>query len=182
MENNRWPRLNVDDPLNVPHILTQRLSKPGRRAVGSVHDLAGLITTCCVELLDPHQVDEELLFFDFFERSIVQVNENVANYLREFKEAISEENQQLTSIAKEIELMIEIDDIVDELHTLKLVLTDQKMVIKELNFSLKDIAGRSSRGPLVEARTLENHLLRIDHMEKTAKKAEKLVRVCTITA
>ena len=65
-----WPEINQGDPLSVPQRVTRHLLKQGRGVLGSVHDLAGLITTCCVDVFDPHQVPEEFLFFDFFERSV----------------------------------------------------------------------------------------------------------------
>lgn len=68
-----WPELNQDDPLGVPQRVARYLSKQGRGALGSVHELASLITTCCVDMFDPHQVPDEFLFFDFFERSISRV-------------------------------------------------------------------------------------------------------------
>lgn len=64
------PGINQDDPLSVPQRVTRHLLKQGRGVLGSVHDLAGLITTCCVDVFDPHQIPDEFLFFDFFERSI----------------------------------------------------------------------------------------------------------------
>ncbi|OHE99308.1 ankyrin repeat and protein kinase domain-containing protein [Colletotrichum orchidophilum] len=168
-----WPEINLNDPLSVPQLVTQHLSRPGRSAIGSVHDLASLITTCCVELLDPHRVDEDFLFFDFFERSIGQANEKVANYLREFKAALSEGYGAVMDIANETELMIEVDDILDELHTLKLVLTDQKIVVEDLNETFKKTANSGNKAPSVEMRTLENHLVRIEQMEQAAKKVDK---------
>ncbi|KAK1580569.1 uncharacterized protein LY79DRAFT_520336 [Colletotrichum navitas] len=169
-----WPEINLNDPLSVPQLVTQHLSRPGRSAVGSVHDLASLITTCCVELLDPHRVDEDFLFFDFFERSIGQANEKVSKYLREFKGALSEGNHEVMDIADETELMIEVDDILDELHTLKLVLTDQKSVIEDLNRIFKATANAGGRSPSVEMRTLNNHLVRIEQMEQAAWKVDNL--------
>lgn len=67
-----WPELKLDDPLNVSQIVNRHLLKQNRSAVESVFELAGLITTCCVDLFDPHQVSEDYLFLDFFENSIGQ--------------------------------------------------------------------------------------------------------------
>lgn len=75
-------------------------------------------------------------------------------------------------ITEETELMIEVDDILDELHTLKLILTDQKTVVGELNQTLKENGGGQS---YVKTRTLDGHLLRIEHMENAAKKANTSV-------
>lgn len=77
-------------------------------------------------------------------------------------------------ISDETELLIEVDDILDELHILKTVLNSQKAVVEEMNKTLKGVAKET---PIpVETKTLENHLLWIDQMEKSAKKADKAVR------
>ncbi|WDK20867.1 ankyrin repeat and protein kinase domain-containing protein [Colletotrichum graminicola] len=114
------------------------------------------------------------LFFYFFERSIGQANEKVTKYLREFKEALSEGNREAMGIATETGLMIEVDDILDELQTLKLVLTGQKTVIEDLNRTLKVTANAGGKCPSVEMRTLNNHLVRIEQMEQAARKVDKL--------
>ena len=67
-----WPKVKPDDPLNVCELVTKKLQKSGG-AVKSVHELAGLITTCCVDLFDTHRAPEEYRFFDFFERAINSV-------------------------------------------------------------------------------------------------------------
>jgi len=69
-ESTMWPELRQNDPLNVAQQVTRYLSKRGRGAITSVHDLASVVTTCCVDVFDPHQTPEDYLFFDFFERSI----------------------------------------------------------------------------------------------------------------
>jgi hypothetical protein len=83
------------------------------------------------------------------------------------------------SIQKEIELMIEFDDILDELHTLKLVLTDQKNVVQDMNKALSRLAKDRTTRSYVNTRTLDYHLARIDQMEDTAKKADKSVSFTT---
>lgn len=65
-----WPELRPDDPLNVAQIITRYLCKKNRNAVGSVHDLASVIATCCVDVFDPYIAPEPYLFFDFFEQSL----------------------------------------------------------------------------------------------------------------
>jgi hypothetical protein len=66
-----WPELKQNDPLNVAQRVTRYLSKKsGRGAVASVHDLASVVATCCVDVFDAHQASDDFLFFDFFERSI----------------------------------------------------------------------------------------------------------------
>lgn len=65
-----WPEMKTNDPLNIAQRVTKLLSRKGRPAVGSVHGLASIITTCYVDVFDPHQAPDDYLFFDFFERSI----------------------------------------------------------------------------------------------------------------
>jgi hypothetical protein len=65
-----WPEQKPADPLNVCQLVTGYLSKQGRDAVSSAHDLASIITTCCVDVFDPRRTPDEFLFFEFFERSI----------------------------------------------------------------------------------------------------------------
>ena len=79
------------------------------------------------------------------------------------------------SITDEMELMIEVEDILDELHTLKMVLKDQERVIVDLNKILEEFAAGGRKPPEVETRTVENHLLRIERMEEAAKKADTSV-------
>ena len=69
-EADAWPEINATDPLNVSQLVTRYLSKQGRGAVSSAHDLASVITTCCVDVFDPRRTPDEFLFFEFFERSI----------------------------------------------------------------------------------------------------------------
>lgn len=75
--------------------------------------------------------------------------------------------------------MIEVDDILDELHTLKLVLMDQKNVVQDMNKTLSRLAKDRTMRSYVNTRTLDYHLARIDQMEDTAKKADKSVRFAT---
>ncbi|KAM0592522.1 hypothetical protein ACHAQF_001195 [Verticillium nonalfalfae] len=191
-----WPELKLDDPLNVSQIVNRHLLKQNRSAVESVFELAGLITTCCVDLFDPYQVSEDYLFLDFFENSIGQAvsgmkhafiiyadfscfqSDKVANYLRNFKGSVSEFKQGIVTadimdITSETELMIELDDILDELHTLKLVLTDQKSVVQDMNRTLRESDRDASVSAYVNTKTLESHLQRIEQMEQAASKAEK---------
>ncbi|PNH35808.1 hypothetical protein BJF96_g927 [Verticillium dahliae] len=173
-----WPELKLDDPLNVSQIVNRHLLKQNRSAVESVFELAGLITTCCVDLFDPHQVSEDYLFLDFFENSIGQASDKVANYLRNFKGSVSEfkegvVTEDIMDITSETELMIELDDILDELHTLKLVLTDQKSVVQDMNRTLRESDRNASASAHVNTKTLESHLQRIEQMEQAASKAEK---------
>ncbi|KAK2771101.1 ankyrin repeat and protein kinase domain-containing protein [Colletotrichum kahawae] len=151
--------------------------------VGSVYDLAGLITTSCVDLFDPQRVNEDYLFFDFFERSIVRANDKVTNYLRDFRELLREKTHELMDIVREMELMIEVNDILDELRTLKQVLTDQKAVISTLNSTLGLATGNptaTTKPPSVVTRTLERHLERIDQMQQAATEADKSATIFAI--
>ncbi|KAH6665312.1 hypothetical protein F5X68DRAFT_143675 [Plectosphaerella plurivora] len=186
-EASRWPKIDTSDSLNVTHVITNHLRKPNREAIMSIYELAGLITSTCIEIFDPHHVRKEFRFFDFFDHSIRLASDKVAGYLRNFKYAVNVRihddegegdgnlgiSDEKLSISNEIELMIEVDDILDELHTLKLVLTDQKNVVQDMNKALKKLAKDRTTRSYVNMRTLDDHLARIDQMEDTAKKADK---------
>jgi hypothetical protein len=108
-------------------------------------------------------------------------NDKVSSYLRNFKEALAELRGGLTEhevmdITEETELMIEVEDILDELHSLKTVLKDQKIVIADLNAALHE-AGGSWPSTDIEMKTLENHLQHIERMEETAQKADTSVSI-----
>ncbi|KAK1676416.1 hypothetical protein BDP55DRAFT_104084 [Colletotrichum godetiae] len=167
-----WPEIDPEAPLTVPYLVIQHLSKQGREAIGSVNDLASLITTHCVELLNPHHVADEHLFFEFFDRSIVQASDNVTSAWRIFKDAVRMGSHDVIEITEETELMIEVDDILDELHTMKLVLTKQRTIIRGLNTCLSAIANENPQKLWIKTRVLDDHLLHIDQMEEAAKKAE----------
>lgn len=109
-------------------------------------------------------------------------NDLVASYLRQFKDAISEmrDGQRediVLDITDETTLMIEVEDILDELHTLKKVLKDQEGVIVDLNKALGGFAPEGKKPAEVEMRTLRTHLLRIGQMEDAARKADTSVSV-----
>lgn len=80
-------------------------------------------------------------------------------------------------ITDETTLMIEVEDILDELHTLKKVLEDQERVISDLNKVLESFAPEGKKPAEVEMRTLKTHLSRIAQMEKAARKADDSVSV-----
>lgn len=108
----------------------------------------------------------------------------MASYLREFKEMVSElrdntDEPEVLSITDETELMIEVEDILDELHTLKMVLRDQERVIGDMNNILHDVSENASKPPRVGTRILETHLLRIERMEEAAKKADTSVSIAS---
>lgn len=71
-EASRWPRINKSDPLNVTQLIANHLRKQeeNRDAIASIYELAGLITSTCIEVFDPHHALKEFRFFDFFEHSI----------------------------------------------------------------------------------------------------------------
>lgn len=105
----------------------------------------------------------------------------MASQLRDFKDTLSKlrvdaVEHVVMDITGETELMIEIEDIQDELHILKMVLKDQESVIEDMNKSLREMAGDNQKSPAVETRVLENHLLRIMRMEEAARKADTSVR------
>lgn len=105
----------------------------------------------------------------------------VARYLREFKESISEMKEGeredvVLDITDETELMIEVEDILDELHTLKKVLNDQESVIADFNKVLEGFTPENQQPPEVGTRTLRYHLSHLSQMEDAAKKADISVR------
>jgi hypothetical protein len=77
---------------------------------------------------------------------------------------------------------VEIEDIQDELHILRVVLRDQKRALRQLDDIL--VQGRKKHGhahnedaakSMVDARCIENHMARIAEMEKLAEKAHESV-------
>lgn len=177
--------LNPEDPLNVLQTAQKQLLKPRRGTVESVHHLAGLIATCCVDVFDPQQVPEEFLFFHLFEQVIRRAAEKAALHLKTFKQALSEFKSgtrmtpEAVDITAETELMIEMDDLRQELQTIRSVLIDQRIVIQDMNAIMKEDGKYDGAPPAVSTRTLENHLLRIEQMEQAAIKADQSVsRAC----
>lgn len=64
----------------------------------------------------------------------------------------------------------------DELHTLEMVLTDQRKTMREMNEMLGSFVARDGVNPaLVDLRVLDGHLSRIRHMKNMADNASKLV-------
>lgn len=84
-------------------------------------------------------------------------------------------------IQTEIELLVEIEDIVDELHILKIVLRDQKKTIHQLDHIIKNacMRGAHSLPPPINKKTLESHSIRIDEMNELAEKTQKPVCLAT---
>lgn len=112
-------------------------------------------------------------------------NDKIARYLRQFKEAIEElrdgeRDDVVLDITDETELMIEVEDILDELHTLKKILKDQEGAILDINKVLAEFDTDSHKRHEVNMRTLTNHLLRIDQMEEAANKADTAVRFLSL--
>ncbi|KAK3389954.1 hypothetical protein B0H63DRAFT_519190 [Podospora didyma] len=172
-EKGRRRTLIPQDELNISQAITHYFQQTRRRPFASVYDLASHIATTCVDVFDQHQISEDFQFFDFFGTSIGDANDQATLLLRQFRDSIGDEVD--FDIADDTKLLVEIDDIVDELNTLQLVLTDQKTVVDDMNRILatgnsvgQDVA--SSR-PTASTRTLDSHLLRISHMKETALKA-----------
>lgn len=86
------------------------------------------------------------------------------------------------NISKEIDLLVEIEDIQDELHILKVVLRDQKRALRQLDDILVQGKKRCSLPrhedeihSIIDTRCIEHHMARIGEMEKLAEKAHKSV-------
>lgn len=86
------------------------------------------------------------------------------------------------NIASEIDLLVEIEDIQDELHILKVVLRDQKRTLRQLDDIL--IQGKKRHSParnegevdsMIDTSCIEHHTARITEMEKLAEKAHESV-------
>jgi hypothetical protein len=73
--------------------------------------------------------------------------------------------------------MIEVEDILDELYTLKKILKDQESSVVDLNKTLGDFGTDKHRTREILTRTLTNHLQRISQMEETAQKADTAVSI-----
>ncbi len=86
------------------------------------------------------------------------------------------EDDFVLDIMDETELMIEVEDILDELHILKKVLNDQGGVVVDLNKALEGFAPRGQKPAQVGMRTLKNHLWHIKRMVEAANKADISVR------
>lgn len=71
------PNASVD-AMNIQHKVLQHLKETPRKAIESIHDLAGLISTYCASSFDENQIPEDMQFLDFFERSIGIVVRNLA--------------------------------------------------------------------------------------------------------
>jgi hypothetical protein len=69
-EVNRWPKIDKSDSLNVTQLIANHLLKDNRDPIVSIHKLAGLITSTCIEVFDPLHARKDFRFFDFFEHSI----------------------------------------------------------------------------------------------------------------
>lgn len=85
-------------------------------------------------------------------------------------------------INDEVDLLVEIEDILDELHVLKVVLTDQSMVMHELSETISKASvtttakSKDANLSVGDNRVLKAHLTRIEQMEGRAKKTHKTVR------
>lgn len=116
----------------------------------------------------------------------------MARLLKEFQDAAAESFSEVEGlqIKKEAKLLVEIEDIHDELSILRMVLKDQQAVTNGLS-KLLDPGRRNRNNNNTQAnfdvrhlstegnRLLENHLERIDTMERMTQKTSKTVcRVC----
>lgn len=89
------------------------------------------------------------------------------------------------NIAKEIDLLVEIEDIQDELHILRVVLQDQKRVLRQLDNILLQGRKRHTCSPahheggevnsMIDTSCIDHHTARICEMEKLSEKAHKSV-------
>lgn len=86
------------------------------------------------------------------------------------------------NIASEIDLLVEIEDIQDELHILRVVLRDQKRTLRQLDDILIQGKKRQSTArnegevdSMIDTSCIEHHTARITEMEKLAEKAHKSV-------
>ncbi|CEJ82051.1 hypothetical protein VHEMI02142 [[Torrubiella] hemipterigena] len=149
-----------EDPMDVLQTMLKYLTKTRRPPIKSVHSLATTLVSQCVDLFDHHRLPADLQFFDFFERSIAQIVDNGTTALKDFKEDL--EYNRLSNITKETEGLIEVEDIIDELGTLKTILTDQEDTLKTLSNTLGS----------VNTTVLRRHLARIEAMEQSTKSAE----------
>ncbi|KAH8774561.1 hypothetical protein F5883DRAFT_15667 [Diaporthe sp. PMI_573] len=192
----------ADDPMNVQHRVLRHLREISRDPIESIYDLAGLIATCCASAFEENQIPDDMQFFDFFERSIGSVIDKTIQSLHEFKTGLrsgythhsehirshekgslgDESADEDLNIATEIDLLVEIEDIQDELHILRVVLRDQKRALRQLDDIL--VQGRKKHGhahnedaakSMVDARCIENHMARIAEMEKLAEKAHESI-------
>jgi hypothetical protein len=98
-------------------------------------------------------------------------NDNKAARLKQFK--ISLKSKPVFDITQETERLVEVEEITDELHALKSVLTHQKTTIEQMNKITKVDNGLWP----IETRVLDSHLDRIAQMEESAKKASESVSV-----
>ncbi|KAK2613268.1 hypothetical protein N8I77_000191 [Diaporthe amygdali] len=194
-QKSRIKRHAADDPMNVHHKFLRHLKETSRPPIETVYDLAALIATCCASAFDETQIPEDMQFLDFFESSIGSVIEKGTHSLHEFKSGLSlshnrHDEQDLLgdeptyddlNITTEIDLLVEIEDIQDELHILKVVLRDQKRTMRQLDEIL--LQGRKKPGAvthegeeinsMINISCIENHMSRIGEMEKLAEKAHK---------
>ena len=67
------PVLKPEDPMSISQNIFFHLSRGSRESVGTVYELASLITTHCVDIFDTNRIPEDYQFFEFFEQSINDV-------------------------------------------------------------------------------------------------------------
>ncbi|KAI9642017.1 hypothetical protein NHQ30_009888 [Ciborinia camelliae] len=182
-----------DDDWKHPSSVSEMLLKQLRRDLKSstskkaitVHYLARLITNCCANIFDPFEVPRNFQFFDFFESSIGKVRISESDCFNRFYKTLeaghahssSKPTHATTSddmaqkpfgILEETKSLVDIKDILDELHIIEMVLTDQRNVLKILDqFTPKGIEGHGKDWN-DHHRVLVDHISRVKQMEKLA--------------
>ncbi|OAX78170.1 hypothetical protein ACJ72_07526 [Emergomyces africanus] len=169
------------DPLNVHQMILSHIGLKTRDPLTSAHDLAHLITSFCIDLFDKYRVPDEYQFFDFFERSIGAVIDQETQCFESFAARLTQSgarpDSEVFSISAETKLLVEIKDILDELGILHMILSDQTMPAGEFSKILaerkKPNDGSAHDEPPVRFPVLENHLYRVEKMQRLANKTYK---------
>ncbi|OJD16063.1 hypothetical protein AJ78_03736 [Emergomyces pasteurianus Ep9510] len=173
------------DPLNVHQMILSHIGLKTRDPLTSAHDLAHLITSFCIDLFDKYRVPDEYQFFDFFERSIGAVIDQETQCFESFASRLTRSgsdaraSSEVFSISAETKLLVEIKDIIDELGILHMILSDQIMPADEFSKVLAETKKTKNGGindensSPVRFPVLENHLYRVEKMQRLANKTYK---------
>ncbi|KFA70940.1 hypothetical protein S40288_10226 [Stachybotrys chartarum IBT 40288] len=184
--------LRENDPLNIEQAITGHIRKLGRDSINNVEDLCRVIAAACLSAFDHYAIPYEYHFFDFVERAIGDVIDQIAERFQGFQallDAAAASDELLSAasirIERETKLLVEIEDIRDELGIMRLVLEDQMAVAKDLDKLLyipdpddgeDNKAGGKIDYELASNRVLTSHLARIGRMEALAKRAIQSIR------
>lgn len=128
----------ADDPMSIQHKVLRHLKETSRKPIESIHDLAGLVATCCASVFDETQIPEEMQFLDFFEHSISSLvrsplfawdmtitdqtqNEKATRGLHEFRAGLNSNHVHPNKLAfrggeatdKELNILTDIDLLVE---------------------------------------------------------------------